>query len=154
MTHLHWKRFSTMSRTTWIKPVTLPRLLQAVNKAQKLLGPSPEVAAEGTENASSHFFIKVDNRFVKLFFEDVLWVESLGDYIQFFTTEKRHTVHMTLKKVEERLPSHRFFRVHRQYIVNVEKIIDIQDNSILIRDKVIPISRSHKEGLMQKLNLL
>jgi DNA-binding LytR/AlgR family response regulator len=135
-----------------IKPITLPRLLQAVNKATQLANQSQEVSQP--EKNSQHFFIKVDNRFVKLLFDEVMWVESLGDYIQFFTTEKRYTVHMTLKKVEERLPSDRFLRVHRQYIVNLEKIVDIQDNSILIKDKVIPISRSHKDGLMQKLNLL
>lgn len=135
-----------------IKPITLPRLLQAVKKASQLKQ-KVEKEEEG-ESSSSHFFIKVDSRYVKLFFEDVLWVESLGDYIQFFTTEKRYTVHMTLKKVEERLPSEQFLRVHRQFIVNLEKIVDIQDNSILIQDKVIPISRSHKEKLMKRLNLL
>lgn len=135
-----------------IKPITLPRLLQAVNKATQLANQPQEASL--TEKNNQHFFIKVDNRFVKLLFDEVMWVESLGDYIQFFTTEKRYTVHMTLKKVEDRLPSDRFLRVHRQYIVNIEQIVDIQDNSILIKDKVIPISRSHKEGLMQKLNLL
>jgi DNA-binding LytR/AlgR family response regulator len=135
-----------------IKPFTLPRLLQAVKKASQLK--QKEEKEEKSDSSSSHFFIKVDGRYVKLFFEEVLWVESFGDYIQFFTQEKRYTVHMTLKKVEERLPSEKFLRVHRQYIVNLDKIVDIQDNSILIKDKVIPISRSHKDSLMQKLNLL
>jgi len=134
-----------------IKPINLARLMQAVAKAQQLASSaSEEAAAESKE----HFFIKVDSKFVKLNFDEVLWVESFGDYIQFFTPNKKYTVHMTLKKVEERLPAERFMRIHRQYVINLDKVVDIQDNSVLIKDKVIPISRSHREGFMKKLNLL
>lgn len=140
-----------------IKPINLARLLKAVQKVRQLMpkATTPTLTPPPPETGTAkHFFAKVDSRLVKVFYDEIRWVESYGDYIQLHTESKRHIIHMTLKKVAERLPEEKFLRVHRQYIVNLDKVVDIQDNSILIGDKVIPISRSHKEGLMERLNLL
>ena len=131
-----------------LKPVTLPRLLQAVHKARQKITPPPSDATPDT--TTGQFFIRVDNRLVNISLDDLWWIEAKGDYILFHTTEKRHIVHMTMKTAESRLPAGRFQKVHRQYIVNLSKIVDIEDNSILIGDKVIPISRSQREPLMKK----
>jgi two-component system response regulator LytT len=137
-----------------VKPINLARLMKAMQKVKQLHSPGPAPAQSSEGDVPSHFFAKVDNRLVKVFYDEIRWVESYGDYIQLHTAEKRHVIHMTLKKVAERLPEEKFLRVHRQYIVNLDKVIDIQDNSILIGDKVIPISRSHRDKLMERLNLL
>ena len=86
--------------------------------------------------------------------EKILLIEAKGDYIQIKTTDKNYTVHTTLKKIEEKLPHHTFLKVHRSYIINLTKIIDIEDNSILIEKDVIPVSRSKRPALMERLNLL
>ena len=70
------------------------------------------------------------------------------------TEDKNYTVHSTLKKIEDKLPGDWFLKVHRSFIINVQKIIDIQDNSILVRKDVIPVSRSNRSELMRRLNLL
>ena len=60
----------------------------------------------------------------------------------------------TLKKIEEKLPDHMFLKIHRSYIININKIIDIEDNSVLIEKDVVPVSRSNRPELMKRLNLL
>jgi len=63
-------------------------------------------------------------------------------------------VHSTMKKIEEKLPDHLFLKIHRSFIINVDRIIDIEDNSVLIEKDVIPVSRSSRPELMKRLNLL
>ena len=135
-----------------IKPITLPRLLKAVQRARsRQAATAPAPAPSPGEEA---VFIKVDNRIVRLPLADIRWIEALGDYMRFHTGDKRYTVHMTLKRLEEQLPPTQFLKVHRKYIVNVAHIVDIQDNSILIEKELIPISRRNRDGLMGRLNLL
>lgn len=138
-----------------VKPVMFPRFLKAVNKAYDIYkqGLSSRVTEpEGAE--SEDIFIKVDSKLVKLNLDEILWVEALGDYIIFKTPKDRFVVLATMKSIEEKLPERSFIRVHRSYIVNVKKIKDIEDSTILISDKVIPVSRGNREKLMSSLKLL
>ncbi len=113
---------------------------------------------ENSENlsfeGSHHLFIKTDSRLVKLKDEDILYIEAKGDYMLFKTKEKGHIVHSTMKNVEAKLDPNIFTRVHRSFIINLNEIVDIEDSSILIEKKIIPISKSYKEGFMKRLNLL
>lgn len=81
-------------------------------------------------------------------------MQAKGDYIHIKTENKNYIVHSTLKKIEEKLPDAMFLKIHRSYIINVKKIIDIEDNSVLIKKEVIPISRSKRPELMKRLDLL
>ena len=99
-------------------------------------------------------FLKVDNKLVKVKIEDILFVEAKGDYALFKTKAKGYIVHTTIKKVQDRLESFNFQKVHRSFVVNISKIIDIEESNLLIDDKVIPISRANKESLINRLNLL
>lgn len=132
-----------------LKPISFPRFLKAVQKAkqQHEATPSPGLA-------NQEIFIKVDSRLVKLSINDILWVEAKGDYVLFKTDSKGHIVHSTLKNILKKLPTDKFAKVHRSYIVNLGKIIDIEDSTLVIKDKVIPISRANKENLMGKLNMI
>ena len=113
---------------------------------------------ESKENLSfvgSHqLFIKTDSRLVKLKDEDILFIEAKGDYMLFKTREKGHIVHSTMKNVEAKLDPNIFLRIHRSFIINLNEIVDIEDSSVLIEKKVIPISKSYKDGLMKRINLL
>lgn len=108
--------------------------------------------SHGTKDGS--LFIKVDSRLVRLQEEDIMWVEAKGDYVIFKTEAKSYIVHSTMKKVELRLDPDKFLKVHRSYIVNLDRIIDIEDSNLQIKDKIIPVSRSNKELLMQRIQLL
>ncbi|MEM1003694.1 MAG: LytTR family DNA-binding domain-containing protein, partial [Bacteroidota bacterium] len=99
-------------------------------------------------------YINIDRRLIKLKFQEILLIEAKGDYIEIKTVDSFYRVHSTLKKIKEKLPESLFMQIHRSYIINFTKIIDIQDNSVLIERSVIPISRSNRPNLMQRLNLL
>jgi len=81
-------------------------------------------------------------------------IEAKGDYINNKTDGKNYIVHSTLKKIEDKLPEELFFKVHRSFIINTSEIVDIEDNSVVVRKEVVPVSRSNKGILMDKLNLL
>lgn len=143
-----------------VKPVLLPRFLKAIQKIENFTPPSSEsvpsvVAKTITEPSSkTELYVNIDRRLVKIDFEKIYLVEAKGDYILIKTEGKNYTVHSTLKKIEEKLSGNSFLKIHRSYIINIDKIIDIEDNSVLIAKDVIPISRSNRPELMKRLNLL
>lgn len=132
-----------------LKPIDPNRLLKALGRArQNSVSVSPESA--NTEN----FYIKVNSSYQSVFFDKVLYVESLGDYISIVLEDKKLTVHSTLKKIEQKLPGKDFLRIHNSFIVRLDKIEKYEDNFITIKKALIPVSRSHKPVLSQKLNIL
>ncbi len=139
-----------------VKPITKERFQKAIQKASSTQitvsqTPQNKVVAETKLN---EFYINIDRRLIKIDFNSVIIVEAKGDYIHIKTDAKNYIVHSTLKKVEDKLPKHIFLKVHRSYIININKIIDIEDNSVLIAKEVVPVSRLNKPELMKRLNLL
>lgn len=102
----------------------------------------------------NQLYIKSDSRFVRVDNDDILYVEAKGDYALFKTEDNSYIVHSTMKNVENKLDSNTFVKVHRSYIVNLNKIVDIEDSNLLIEKKVIPISRANKSTLMSKINVV
>ena len=142
-----------------VKPVGLPRFLKAIQKAQQFSLTSnepavPAAATEAKQEEGKDLYINIDRRLIKIDFDSILIIEAKGDYILIKTEGKNYTVHSTLKKIEEKLPESKFLKIHRSYVINFHKIIDIEDNSVLIAKDVIPISRSNRPILMKRLNLL
>jgi DNA-binding LytR/AlgR family response regulator len=141
-----------------LKPVELSRFEKAIKKAKK------HDAINTTESTSSKnqpgldykndFYVNIDRRLIKIDLPSIYLIEAKGDYIHIKTEDKNYVVHSTLKKIEEKLPDSLFLKVHRSYIINVKKIIDIEDNSVLIKKDVIPVSRSNRPELMKRLDLL
>lgn len=132
-----------------VKPVEFPRFLKAVTKAKERIQQENSIA----ETEKDYIFIKVDSRLIKLNHDDILYIEAKGDYVSFVTESRNYIVHSTLKKMLSELPSHLFQQSHRSYIVNMTKIKDIQDSTMVIHDFVVPIGRSIKKEFMQKLGL-
>ena len=143
-----------------VKPITKERLFKAVQKAKIIPETTPETTITPsttkavTEDNLNEFYINIDRRLIKIAFDSVNVVEAKGDYIHIKTDIKNHIVHSTLKKIEDKLPKDLFLKVHRSFIINTKKIIDIQDNSVLIGKDVVPVSRTNRAELMKKLNLL
>ncbi|MDV7186826.1 LytTR family DNA-binding domain-containing protein [Lutibacter sp. TH_r2] len=136
-----------------VKPINQNRFDKAVNKAISFT----QITSEDTkkeEETVNELYVNIDRRLIKINFETIKLVEAKGDYIQIKTENKNYTVHSTLKKIEDKLPDDLFLKVHRSFIINTKKIIDIEDNSVLIGKDVIPVSRSNKPELMKRLNLL
>lgn len=139
-----------------VKPMTLGRFEKSIQKVKNTLSKQPK--SENRESASSgageDLYINIDRRLIKLKFNEILLIEAKGDYIEVKTEKESYRVHNTLKKIKEKLPEEIFLQTHRSFIINFTKIIDIEDNSVLIEKNVVPISRSNRPELMRRLNLL
>ncbi|AUC86013.1 DNA-binding response regulator [Polaribacter sp. ALD11] len=138
-----------------LKPIGIDRFQKSIEKLSNLslVNLTAEENNRETEN-TDFIFVNVDKRLVKINIPEILLIEAKGDYISIRTDQKSYLVHSTLKKIDKKLPSDLFLRIHRSYIINTSEIIDIEDNSVLIKKHVIPISRSHKSELIKRLNLL
>ncbi|NOS93486.1 MAG: response regulator transcription factor [Cyclobacteriaceae bacterium] len=131
-----------------LKPVKdYVRFLTAVNKV-KFKDKAEDKRAE------EELFVKVDSLLMKLNFDDIVWVEASGDYIKIQTVDKVQVVYSTLKKMEEKLPLHKFVRVHRSFLVNISKITNIDSSNLEINKKIIPISGTYKEDLLKRISVL
>ncbi|OFX53986.1 MAG: DNA-binding response regulator [Bacteroidetes bacterium GWB2_41_8] len=139
------------------KPLSQERFDKAVKKALlfnfNIKAANSKIQVNST-NPSTELFVNIDRRLVKIEFDGILFIESKGDYIQINTEKKNITVHSTIKKIKVKLPPELFVQVHRSYIINIKKIVDIEDSSVLIGKTVIPISRANRDELMNCLNLL
>jgi DNA-binding LytR/AlgR family response regulator len=137
-----------------LKPVELPRFTKAIKKAEKLQLRQEKVAVNKEAKVTNDFYVNIDRRLIKIDLPSIYLIQAKGDYINIKTEDKDYVVHSTLKKIEEKLPDSLFLKVHRSYIINVKKIIDIEDNSVLIKKDVVPVSRSNRPELMKRLDLL
>lgn len=133
-----------------VKPVSMERFLKAISKAKKIFEEGSGLASHTDES----IFIKVNSLLVRVELKDIIFVESLGDYITMYTSKNKYTIHSTMKGIEISLPDKHFFRVHNSYLVRLDRIVSIEDNCIMIGDKLIPISRSKMKDLMHRLKLL
>ncbi|MBW1297945.1 LytR/AlgR family response regulator transcription factor [Aquimarina litoralis] len=143
-----------------VKPITLPRFLKCIQKVQSTpinqSAPAQQTPSEENQDTKEEndLYINIDRRLIKIDIPTINVIEAKGDYILIKTEKQNYTVHSTLKKIEEKLPDDIFLKVHRSYVINFKKIIDIEDNSVLIEKDVIPVSRSNRPELMRRLNLL
>ncbi|NNE76279.1 MAG: response regulator transcription factor [Pricia sp.] len=139
----------------FVKPVTQERFDKGVEKAI-----SSQHSAATTfdspvpDESVNDLYINIDRRLIKIDIPSIKIVEAKGDYILLKTDTENYTVHSTLKKIADKLPQSVFLKVHRSFVINTKKIIDIEDNSVLIGKDVIPVSRSNRAELMRRLNLL
>ena len=129
------------------KPVSWIRFKQAVEKIRS------ENSRESRTDSKS-VFVKSEGKLIQLKVYDIDYIENVGDYAKFVTERGNHIVYITMKKLIEKLPQNQFMKVHRSFIVNLNKIKDIEDNTLVIKKKVIPISRANKAELINRLNLI
>ncbi|MEM7551164.1 MAG: LytTR family DNA-binding domain-containing protein [Bacteroidota bacterium] len=133
-----------------VKPYDYSRFLKASIRAKDNI----ELLQKRNERFND-VFIKSNNKIHRIPFSDIKYVEALADYVIFNTVSKgKLIVHYTMKGIEKRLPSSQFSRVHRSFIVNINQIDVLEDITVVIEDKIIPIGASYKESFFQKLNFL
>ena len=133
-----------------LKPISFERFLKAVNKVYEKLNLETlheNKAKEVTfySPGDDYFFVKTEFRLEKVNFAEILYIEGMGDYLRIVTHEKRVMTLQNFKKMEEMLPANKFYRVHKSYIVALDKIENIERNRIKISDKLIPISDTYKK---------
>lgn len=130
-----------------IKPIKYGRFIKSIERAKKRR--FKETAFKQEYN---QIFIKNKNGYRRIDLNDILYVEAYADYMNIHTPTERFMALSTMKAIEEKLPSRKFIRVHRSFLVQIDKIDRLEENMISIGEKVIPVSRSCKENLFNRLN--
>lgn len=140
-----------------LKPFRFERFLQAVNKASKLL---KEDTVENKPIVSNSFpeekqrdyiLVKSDFKVFRIFYKDLLYIESMKEYVAYHTPEGRTLSLGSLKKLQKELPAKHFMRIHKSYIVNIDYIAVLEGNMVHIGKKKLPIGTSYKEEVMKRI---
>ncbi|GAB3006257.1 LytTR family DNA-binding domain-containing protein [Niabella terrae] len=134
-----------------VKPFSLARVMLSIERAKELI--SAKNVQMAPDITSDFLFVK-DNKVIrKLDINSLLWMEAKGDYVKIHIPEKSYVVHGSLKAIEDKFPSQKFIRVHRSYIIAINKIDYIEDRVVYIHNQAIPISESYKDALLKSLQL-
>ncbi len=134
-----------------VKPVTLPRFMLAVSRAKELFdGKDQKIEVNGKD----YIFIRSNSILTKIKINEIIYIQALGDYVNIFTPDKRHTVHITLKSMEEKLSPNMFYRLHRSYLAGLNHIDNIEENTAYIGQHPLPIGEQFKKELLNRLNLI
>ncbi|SEB67866.1 DNA-binding response regulator, LytR/AlgR family [Tenacibaculum sp. MAR_2009_124] len=137
-----------------LKPIAFDRFLRAVNKLLETSNLVKEVKPKLYSNlnqTNDFIFLRSDRKMIKMDFSDILYVESLSDYVKVHTASKTIVTRETISNIENKLPNHYFIRVHRSFIVSIKQIVSYTNEYIEINKKAVPISRTYKEEVLQKL---
>ena len=136
-----------------LKPITYARFYKAVSKAY-----SHWRRQNNVQKVQNDIFVKKGHSLVKLSFDDIVWIESLENYVLVMTSKEKLAVHFTLKAILRKLPPEQFLQVHRSHIVNVSKIDAIKRNSLVIKESAleqeVPVGKSYRDQLLASLNLM
>jgi len=130
-----------------MKPVDKKRFDKAINKALRNIPSASEVGDE------DHFFVKSNFRKVKIAYNDIRWIEALGDYVKVVTEKTNHIVLTSMKAFEQQLPQEQFLRIHKSYIINLKRIEKFNNVIVEVGTKKIPISRRRKTSLLNALGV-
>lgn len=135
-----------------VKPISFERFLKASMRAKEYYEVrNKNIEEQKTSGKEDFFFVKADNKLAKIFLDDILYVEALQNYVSIHTKTKKYITYLTFKSIEEYLPSDRFIKTHKSYIISASKIDNIDGNDIRIGEHHIPISRTSKDEVMGRL---
>jgi DNA-binding LytR/AlgR family response regulator len=136
-----------------VKPISFPRFLKAVTKAKEQLQLMHQTitAPASSSDAEDYIFIKTNNKLVRIFFYDILFVEALQNYVAIHTTEKKFISYLTFKSVEDKLPREKFLKVHKSFIVQISKVDAFENNELQVGASKLPVSRSLKDEVLKKI---
>jgi DNA-binding LytR/AlgR family response regulator len=130
-----------------VKPFSFDRFMKAVNKALIREEYLRDRAGDGFGEDKKYFHVKADGKLYQVEHNDILYFEALGDYVKVITNNKKLLTHDTLKNVEDSLPVRRYLRIHRSFIISLEKIEFVEGNRVKIGDDFIPVGQSYKANL-------
>ena len=129
-----------------LKPISFNRFLKAVQKAKEL---AELRNANNGQSMLSWLFVRTEKRIEKIELEDVLYIESTGNYVSIFTANKKIIAYLTLKGLEAQLPAGKFIKIHQSFIVSISKISAIEGNQVKIAGTTLPIGRNYRDSVMR-----
>jgi len=131
-----------------VLPGTLDRLLRAIKRAERV------ATANSNVPEIKDMYVRSNAKSLRVPFDSVLYIEAMADYVIIQTEDCKYIVHYTMKGIQDKLPADRFVRVHRSYILNMDKIHAIDNQEVIIKEKRIPIGASNKDYFFSRLNLI
>ena len=137
-----------------LKPIAFDRFYKAAQKVLQNRGNNNSVFPElpvVQQNSHDFIFVKTEHKIQKIYLDDILYIEGLKDYISIFTPTERIITLQNMKKMEESLPSKSFIRVHKSYIISLDKIESIERSRIQIGDKIIPIGDTYRDYFFKQI---
>jgi len=135
-----------------LKPVSFERLLQSINKyIDENIGLPTKRKTEIKQSKTDHFFVRSDRKMIKICYDNILFIESIGDYLKIFLSDKTVVTRETITNIEAKLPQSEFLRTHRSFIVSTAHIDSFTSEYIEIGKNQIPVSRSYKDMVMERL---
>ncbi|WP_439129905.1 LytR/AlgR family response regulator transcription factor [Polaribacter sp.] len=140
-----------------LKPLTLDSLERSIEKIKTIdIGTitDSEISEKNQNYLSDFIFVNINHRLIRLSINEINLIQSDRNYILISTDTEIYKVNSPLKNIEQKLPSKNFFRVHKSYIINLNKIVDIEENTIVIKKKVIPIGKKYRINLKNRLNIV
>ncbi len=134
-----------------VKPVSLDRFVKACNKAFELFQLKNRSKENSNEPAPDYFFVNVEYSLLKVVRSDIKYIEGLKDYIKIHlhSSAKPVVTRMSMKAMEEQLPTSRFVRIHKSYIISVDFITSIRKSSVMIGNEELPVSETYQDALMK-----
>jgi two-component system LytT family response regulator len=132
-----------------VKPVALDRFIKACNKAKELHELKSLKQQPIAINTKEFFFVNVDYSQVKIIFNDIIWMEGVRDYVKIYlkSTNKPLLIRSSLKAIEQEVPSSKFLRIHKSYLIAVESITSIRKNSVFIKEMELPVGETFREDV-------
>jgi DNA-binding LytR/AlgR family response regulator len=137
-----------------VKPVSLSRFMVAVSKAKELYESTSQKTETTTKNNIDYIFVRSNSVLSKVKINDIIYVQASGDYVNIYTKQKRYTVHITLKGIEGKLPSDKFYRLHRSYLVALDQVDAVEEDTAYLEKHPVPIGEQFKKDLLKRLNLI
>jgi DNA-binding LytR/AlgR family response regulator len=137
-----------------VKPITFNRFFKAVSKARdyhNLLVKSTNNDLTKEDSTADYFFIKCDYKYERIYFNDILYIEAMQNYVTIYTNKGKYMTLLYLKNMEQNLDKQSFIRVHKSYIVSIPKIESIENNEIIIAPFRIPISRNYRDEVIGRV---
>ncbi|MEP7269636.1 MAG: LytTR family DNA-binding domain-containing protein [Saprospiraceae bacterium] len=134
-----------------LKPISFDRFLKAVNKAMAKSGSNTSLESDEIESGPDFIFVKADKKLIRLRYNEIQYVEGLKDYVIIKTDTGRVITLQTMKSLEEKLPSPPFMRIHRSYIINLDKILAVVGNMVEViekgQPKLLPVGKNYRDEL-------
>ncbi len=136
-----------------VKPISFQRFCKAIDKAKDLIDfQNKPVMRKGSDPVeSAYFFVKTNRKMVRVEYNELLFVESFGEYVKLHTSEDVHLALQTTAYMEEMLPYEKFVRIHRSYIVNMDHIRELEGNMVKVEDHILTISKRMRDNLLKRM---
>ena len=130
-----------------VKPIALSRFIKTIEKVTEYL----RAVTTEDEQVIDYMFVKVDKKIVKVFFTEILYIESLKDYVRIVTSTENLITHHNLRSITKTLPQDKFIRIHRSYTIALDKIRSIEGNDVEISGKKLPIGRNYQKNIKKRI---